>query len=45
MKSAFVSAFKAFTKQVRDNRLELAIKTVEKNGYEVALPKPVKVSK
>ena len=44
MKSAFVQGFKAFTKQVRENRLEMAIRTVKKNGYEVELPKPVKAT-
>ena len=44
MKLAVVEGFKAFAKQVRQNRLEMAMNLVKKNGYEVNLPKPVKVT-
>ena len=35
MKSALLTAFKAFVSQVRENNLEMAKKTVERNGYQV----------
>lgn len=35
MKSALVSAFKAFVSQVRENSFEIAKQTVEKRGYQV----------
>lgn len=43
MKSALVSAFKAFVKQIKENSFELAKKTVEKNGYLVSKPTEVVV--
>ena len=45
MKSALLTAFKAFVSQVRENNLELAKKTVERNGYQVVKPETKKQSK
>lgn len=42
MKLATVEALKAFVKQVKENVVEMAKKTVENNGYEV---KPKKDNK
>ena len=36
MKSAFITAIKAFVSQVRENNFEMAKKTVEKRGYTVS---------
>lgn len=36
MKSAIITAFKAFGKQIKANHLEFAVKTVEKNGFKVS---------
>lgn len=40
MKSAFVSAFKAFVSQLRENKFEMAKKTVMNNGYKVVKDEP-----
>lgn len=40
MKLAIVAAFKAFVNQAKANYLESAIKTVEKNDYQVVSKEP-----